>query len=456
MADVTITNAHISQFNSENVVLRINGVQAVVGSEINGLDLLEFESLSGATFDFVSLGLRDPNTGGFSEVVFDIDTPPTTASKQFPMFNKGSATFTLILSEIEGYTIEQSLINSLLDSNAEIYVNDVLATQGDLIIVGDVVSLKVVGDYVFTTAQLFVRDLNSGAFDYYQFTINETADLATIEWKSNFSGDDYSTGFQVETIPHAPDVSGSNRVYLVSSEVLDSVNDERFKMVGDNVIDYGNYILGLIELPTSIPEEFLLPETNIQLGDLTLSASAATISTDNLSIDLGEIHVPVKNNNLLDYKGVICNLHLPRTNSIVINPDYVIGETISIEYIIDLYSGEATINVSSSKVGGEVFHTVTTTLGVEIPYIRTGSSANVSNPNIAVGGDNRINTPFIEVLTNDVNLPDGVFTIPIVDENTLFDESGYIEVENIELKGWVKLSDRQKIINLLNSGVIIK
>lgn len=456
MADVTITNAHIDQFNSENVILRINGVQAVVGSEINGLDLLEFESLSGATFDFVSLGLRDPNSGGFSEVVFDIDTPPTTASKQFPMFMSGSATFTLILSEVEGYVIEQSLIDSLLTSNAEIYVNDVLATQGDLIVVGDVVSLKVVGDYVFTTAQLFIRDLNSGAFDYYPFTINETADLATIEWKSNFSGDDYSTGFQVETIPHAPDVSGSNRVYLVSSEVLDSVNDERFKMVGDNVIDYGNYILGLIELPTSIPEEFLLPEANIQLGDLTLSASAATISTDSLSIDLGEIHVPVKNNNLLDYKGVICNLHLPRTNSIVINPDYVIGETISIEYIIDLYSGEATINISSSKVGGEVFHTVKTTLGVEIPYIRTGSSANVSNPNIAVGGDNRINTPFIEVLTNDVNLPDGVFTIPIVDENTLFDETGYIEVENIELKGWVKLSDRQKIINLLNSGVIIK
>ena len=61
---------------------------------------------------------------------------------------------------------------------------------------------------------------------------------------------------------------------------MQTVNYERFAktVTGDSVIDFGCFILGLIEIPTEVPEEYLLDEDFIQLGGgRSNSKSNATI-----------------------------------------------------------------------------------------------------------------------------------------------------------------------------------
>ena len=78
----------------------------------------------------------------------------------------------------------------------------------------------------------------------------------------------------------------------------------------------------------------------------------------------------------------------------------------------------------------------------------------MSNSNIKVGGQNNISTPFIEVIRNAAYLPDGTFTIPIVDEGTLT-ELGYYEVDKIKLVVNATSEEKQEIINILSQGVFI-
>lgn len=76
--------------------------------------------------------------------------------------------------------------------------------------------------------------------------------------------------------------------------------------------------------------------------------------------------------------------------------DFVLGFIIQVEYVIDLYSGQADVNVLSSK-NNEVFTTKNVNLGIKIPHSgANGDKQFAENINIVMGGDNFIRKPFIE------------------------------------------------------------
>ncbi|MCS5737245.1 hypothetical protein, partial [Herbiconiux daphne] len=183
--------------------------------------------------------------------------------------------------------------------------------------------------------------------------------------------------------------------------------------------DYGQFILGLIQLPFSLDPSYILQPESIRLATLDSKVMAPVVSTDKPRVDLGSIYTPRDTDTFLDYQNTTALLHLPRTEAINIGTEYVIGETITVEYIIDAYTGRATINIGSSKIGGDIIVSKEVDLGVNIPYTTLITTRSAENTSITLGGDNHVTTPYIEIVRYDAVLANGFWTVPVPDEDTL-------------------------------------
>lgn len=254
---------------------------------------------------------------------------------------------------------------------------------------------------------------------------------------------------------------GSNNVYAITQDDLDQLNDVRFVRLdvattAEAVYDYGEFILGLIEVPFSIDPAYIGQPESIRLANFDTKVHAPVVKTDRITVDLGDISIAAGNSKVEDFSNTVAILHLPYAPAITLDVDYVIGETVHVEYVLDAYNGKCNVNISSTKVGA-VIQSVSVDLGIQIPYTTLITGKTAENTSIVLGGDNHIRTPFIEIVRANAVLPNGLWTIPVSDEDILGNHTGYIQVEEIEFKTEKALRvEKQEIISLLNSGVIIK
>lgn len=260
-----------------------------------------------------------------------------------------------------------------------------------------------------------------------------------------------------DTPPPVKQVSGFNYIYLVDRTILKSLASERFEKItsGDNVaienIDLGQYIIDVLEIPFNIPDEMLDIEQSIVLGHKILNTKAIEIINDELIINIGDIEVPSIYNNTYDYINTDINLYLPYATSMSLTSDFVIGETISVNYIIDLYSGNTTINVSSTK--NEIVLSKNTQLGKEIPFLNGKSNDIMFNNKNAYSLNNGIKQAFIEVSRN---IPiNNRYSNMITECVQLKKLTGFITVNEIDLKINGTLEEKQNIEILLKNGVYI-
>lgn len=257
--------------------------------------------------------------------------------------------------------------------------------------------------------------------------------------------------------PPVKQVSGFNYIYSVDRTILKSLANERFEKItsGDNVtieiIDLGQYIIDVLEIPFKIPDEMLDIEQSIVLGHKILNTKAIEIINDELIINIGDIEVPSIYNNTYDYINTDINLYLPYANSISLTSDFVIGETISVKYIIDLYSGNTTINVLSTK--NEIIVSKNTQIGKEIPFLNGTSNAIMFNNKNVYSLNNGIKQAFIEVSRN---IPiNNIYSNMIPECVQLKKLTGFITVNEIDLKIKGTLEEKQNIEILLKNGVYI-
>ena len=288
----------------------------------------------------------------------------------------------------------------------------------------------------------------------------DTTKTATIPYKYTVnSGDilDFTGIIFRDTPPPIKQVSGFNYIYSVDRTILKSLASERFEKItsGNSVtteiIDLGQYIINVLEIPFNIPDEMLDIEKAIVLGHKILNTKAIEIINDELIINIGDIKVPSIYNNTYDYINTDINLYLPYTTPISLNSDFVIGETISISYIIDVYSGNTTINVSSTK--NEIIVSEKVQLGKEIPFLNGKSNDIMFNNKSVYSLNNSIKQAFIEVSRN---TPINNIYSNIINECVqLKNLTGFISVDEIDLKIKGTLEEKQNIETLLKNGVYI-
>lgn len=357
--------------------------------------------------------------------------------------------------------------------NVKIYVNDVLVEGSGSTTIGngDNVRIEAKDGFMFEkldgqSDDTVVFFSGSGAAPQ-PLDVNEELTVATGVYQvgSGFNG--YYRTLNLETVDYVPlderepvesiprNIAGTNHVYLVDVDTLVQLSGHLNLRDQEDLLKFGKYILNVIQLPFSIPDEVIAAADSIVLGGRETPTQASVISTDRIKVDLGKIEVPKTNDNLLAFKNVDAVIYLPMIEPITLDAGHVIGETITISYLVDCYTGRATVNIHSSKID-DVIVTKQVDLGVRIPYTPTTDNDNVENNNIELGVDNGIKRPFIEIMQGDFVLADGFFTIPVADESTLSGQIGFIEVDEIDLSTNANYSEKEQIISSLADGVIIR
>ena len=449
VADYVWTQPKLDLLALDKVTLSIADVVVVAGFGMNNGDKMEITANNG--YEILNAGFTDGD--GFRNN-FAVKPNKLTATLTYSKlweFDGFSANTQLIDTTPPvippDYVWTQAKINSL--QNVVLYVNNNLVVDGFGMFRNDVMKIVVNNGYEIVSAGY--RDGDGYNVD---FTVADDYKSASLVW-SDVDGFD---GFVVETrFVQAPDVKGYNDIYRVTDVQMREVATASFEFFnGQTTVDFGKYIIGAIDLPFEIQPDQITGSQNISLGKSTTGINAELLTTDAIRVDMGSIFVPRVKDNLLDFANTVAVLHLPYAESVMIDIDYVIGETISIEYLVSLYDGLAIINVSSSKIDG-IINTRNVDLNVSIPFGNIDNNPSNNDPkNVELGGDNGIKTPHIEILRNDAVLENGFFTIPIIDESALINQIGFVKVDEIELMTSATMTERNKINSLLTSGVILK
>lgn len=383
-----------------------------------------------------------------------VDNRATFINAPFPTAND----FDFIIDFYVGVKVDTVLLDSM--NGCTLYINGEIAVIGDLLKHGDL--LKIVANDGFVFFDVPPDDETSVSMNnpyYYQpwyFNLSEDKKTATVLFDKYLGYTDIT--FTVNTKIDSPDmVKGVNDVWLLEPEQVKQITQATFEdYIDDLKVDYKSFILGLIQLPFKIDPLLVTDKRNIYLGRFDTGIVADALFSDYVRLNLGDITVPSVNGNVLDYKNTIALLHLPYAKTITLEVDYVIDQTISVEYLISLYDGTAVINISSTKSGGVIF-TQNVNLRVTIPFgANTQYPKNNDPRNMVIGGDNGVKSPYIELLRSNAILDDGFFTIPIIDESLLIEQTGFIKVEECNLVSNATSYEKSMILNNLKDGVIIK
>lgn len=368
------------------------------------------------------------------------------------------------------FTIAQSYVDYIEHLPYTFYIGGVLTpfVAGTVVPEGDEMKFILGSGYAFydiDTARNETSMSLRGRLAHNMYIVNQYATLsddfktATVTPSSSYDRY-YGINLQANQT-EAENTISSNRVYKIDSDILEQVNSERFVMKNpgtlQTVVDYGTYIISVLLLPFKISVDQLLDPEKISLGDLKLKAEGVLVSTDSILLDLGTIEVPEKVGNSYDWVGTTCRLYLPNMDSIDLDLEVVLGQTLSIRYNVDCYTGLATLNLISTLTN-EVIISKQIQYGYKVPYasVRVSTGTTSANMSVDVSGNNNIFTPFIEMIQFPVSNIDSKFTIGVTDDSLLSDATGYIEVDNITLETSAYSDESEQIISLLRGGVLIK
>lgn len=473
----TIKQTDLDTILSGGGKLFIKGAAAIVGSVINYGDNIRFDALSGREFYLYALDrwtnipsayFAGRTSSGGTHQTENLILADNKLSISGVLSKPTSGTYNSIVVKTNAtvtpadYVLKQSDIDNLNTSKVTLTINGVSAIVGSEIRVGDVLVATaadgyefyeiVISTFVKYSSIYFSGRNSSGQVINLGFILSLDNKTATLTFSKETG---WTPNSLISLTKQVTSVIGSNNVYSLDEKQLDDVNNKRFVLLNNNLVDYGQYILSVLQLPCKLPDDYILEPEKIRLANVSIDVSADVVSTDNIRIDLGEIFTPKTNDNFLDYSNTVALLHLPRTDTITIDLEYVINKTLQIEYILDCYTGLATVNIKS-KESDLVILTRKVDIGINIPMANSQTSQSVDNSNISIGGDNGVRTPFIEIVRNESILKTGFFTIPVIDESILTGLTGYVRIEDVNLVGDTMLNEKESIISKLKSGVIFK
>lgn len=257
-----------------------------------------------------------------------------------------------------------------------------------------------------------------------------------------------------EAIAKITSISGFVNLYSPTTEELQALSKERFyTLSAENTVDYGQFITAVYVCPLEIPAENLGDKGAINLGKFNATTKATLLKNYRSNVPCGTISVPAKYNNVYDYINTTCTLYIPFFAPIVLQNDFVIGQTVTVDLVIDWYSGTASYNVSST-FNNAIFASGTANIVTQIPFIQKQNNTVVNQ--ISNVANYTVDTARIEVTRNKPYTATGsIFGKPVIEFVTIGDLSGYAEFSNVELIGNATETEKKSIESLLKSGVFI-
>lgn len=455
------TQANLTATTSAQATMYKGETPATAGMVFLKTDQFKLVANEGRLFNDGAVYFRDASSGSIEPFEVASDRKSATYTNLYGA-TLGGYTVATVAAPVSNHTISQGDLDLFTAGKASLTVNGVAAAVGMQLFPGDLLRTVANAGRVFYQnpnapdgfISVDMRYVEDGSLDYFE---REGDTFTAGDWTvTNYGAWMFNS---VQTVAAQPeDVRGFNNVYEITDNQLKLITQSRWVSPpdGGEQIDYGKYMLGLIDLPFKIDPEMIVTEQNVRLGPLDTGIQANYLNSDTIRLNLGQIEVVGTKRNFLDYKNTNAILYLPYSEPINLELEYVIDQTVSVEYLISLYDGTAIVNVSSTKVG-EVFFTKNIDLNIKIPFANINTYPAKNNPDsVQLGGDNGVYTAFIEILRNDAVLESGFFTAPVVDEKPLAGYTGFAKVEEINLKSKATSYEKDLIINQLRDGVIIK
>lgn len=286
-----------------------------------------------------------------------------------------------------------------------------------------------------------------------QFSKNEEQTILTIDDVATWNSYDIDLNSYYGATKESELVSTFVNLYRVTNSEMKQLAVARFVDNEGAIVDYGKFITQLYVLPFEVSRDIIGERDNIILGNYDSRVESTMLIDSKLYINGGLITVPNKYNNVYDYLNTTCTLRLPFFNPIILDVDNVINKTISIQYIVDLYSGNCTVNISSSFTD-EIIHSETTNIVTQIPFIQKQNNSIVNQ--LSNANENLIDNAFIEIVRNIPYYANDIFGKATIVFDTVGSVTGYCEISDIQLITTATNEEKEEIETLLKNGVFIK
>lgn len=434
-ADIIVTGKATYQPKTFNVVVEKDA--HIVADPSNPETITEGSSY---TFRFTSesgwLISRCTSNYGTTHIAEDKKSATVT-------YNNVSATLRIVLTSIEEI-IPKVVITGTFENATCNYTNgEVISKEKNIIITAT-------SGYEFKNTYHY--EDNGYTYDLVKNLEKTTLTIDTtqITGLSDITlNDNYVATLPVETI------GGFCNLYKVTEKELSQLSKVRFQKdtTSNTVVDYGSSITQLYILPLNLPDDIIGDKSHIILGSFDSQVESTLLNTYTVDYNMGSITVPAKYNNAYDFINTTCTLRVPFFNAVALDPENVVGHTISIKFTLDLYSGNVTMNIVSDFTGG-IIYSATANIVTQIPFIQKQNNSVVNQ--LSNVFKYVIATPVIEVVRNIPYQADnstfGRETVQVAKLNTVH---GYCEVYNVNLVTLATNDEKDSIISLLKEGVFI-
>ena len=255
-----------------------------------------------------------------------------------------------------------------------------------------------------------------------------------------------------DTTPLEPETTTAKtqRVYMVNDKGISEITKQAIKYFHEGKIsnyDFTEFINQLYYLPFTVDENLSEPTNKIDTGLWSLNAPAREMKDSVLNIDLGTINVIPENNNGFDYNIESIRLYLPLVLPFEIDFQDCYKKIISINYKINLLTGNATINISSNdKIISTFNQNVQTNLQMFNIY-NNKDFGSLNNPII-----NELLTPYIKV--NYYKPVENLVSYETLEHNNLSSYTNFVKTRNASVSCGTQ-EEQTEIENLLNGGIYI-
>lgn len=447
-----VTQTDLDKFATNLSKGYINDVPMALGDTVNVGDVIKFE-VTNPRYDYDGINIRYGVLNRTTSMIRSADKKSCSITwldreviNLFTFFT--STQFPSV------YTFTEENYKYFTDRFAIPFANGVELVLGDEIYKDDAIEIKTDPAYEFLIGEQ-VRIIGS---IFYDMVIAEDRKSATHTYNSDLP----IYEFQFTTTKSAKvDTDTSNNTYLITPRELrnlESLNLKEFNVDGQEITDRSNLLVGVMRYPFKIPSDNLGALAGIYIGSKQYEEVKATdVDTDILEIDLGTIHIENKYGDLRDYADTEAILRLPQLNSVNLDLEYVIGQTVGIKYFVNLINGETTVIITSSKLppDNNTLLTLNATIGTGIPIAHKNGFdyQPIDAEGMRLGGINLIDKPTIDIVRNEFANSDSMFTIPVKDSGLLTDFQGWTKIDDIVLTVNATQQEKQEIVNLLKAGV---
>lgn len=256
-----------------------------------------------------------------------------------------------------------------------------------------------------------------------------------------------------DTTPLKPEttIAKTQRVYMVDDKGLSELTKqaENYYKGGVNAnYDFTEFINQLYYLPFTVDENLSDPTNKIDTGLWSLNAPAREMKDNVLNIDLGTINVIPENNNGFDYNIESIKLYLPLILPIQIDFQDCYKKPISINYKINLLTGNATINISSND---KIISTFNQNVQTNLQMFSIYNNKDFGSLNNSI--NNELLTPYIKV--NYYKPVENLVSYETLEHNNLSNYTNFVKTRNASVSCGTQ-QEQQEIENLLNGGIYIK